>query len=225
MEEKVEEKIVKSVIPIYSIGILWMIYSLVFSMHTLRNVVIAGIMCYLAYSILSDIIPHKVIKVKVKEGPADTGNSVANEYIDDGRKSAKRIRELADTLKGTSIISQVEHIDATLIKILDFILKYPEKARQLRTFMDYYLPTTIKLLENYEHLNNQKVEGENIAESLSKIEGIMVVMSEAFGKQLDSLFEDKALDINAEVNVLKDILAREGFTESGTSVKSKGVEK
>jgi|GEM_PF-2034468 len=214
MAEKMEEKIVKSVIPIYSVGILWLMYSVVFSIHTSRNIAIASILCFLAYSILSDIIPNKVIKVKVREIPPNTGNSIANEYIERGRKNVIQLNKLSSNLEDTSIVSQVQDLEHTLIKILDFITEFPENARHLRTFMDYYLPTTIKLLENYEHFISQGVEGEAVVASLSRIESTIDILDDAFSKQLEALFENRTQDVDLEISVLKDILKREGFSEN-----------
>lgn len=220
-----EEKIVKSVVPIYAIGLLWLIYSLIFSMYTLMDLIMATIISLICYVVLSKVIPGKTIMVEKVITPADTGNDLANQYINDGRGKAKEISQIGTNLKNTNIGSQVFYIESTLNKILDFITKYPNKARTLRTFMDYYLPTTIKLLENYEHLNSQGLSGENIDEALKKIENVMNVMTEAFTKQLDSLFEDKTLDISSEVSVLKDILKREGLTSSDTDINIKDIDK
>lgn len=220
-----EEKVVKSVIPIYAIGIIWVIYSLIFSMYTIGNLITASIICLIGYVVISNIIPDKTIMVEKIITPVNTGNELANQYINNGYKSAKEISKISKKLKNTNIASQVLYIESTLNKILDFITKYPDKARTLRTFMDYYLPTTIKLLNNYEHLNSQGLSGENIDVALNKIDNVMHVMTEAFTKQLDSLFEDKTLDILAEVSVLKDILKREGLTSSDTNINIKEIDK
>ena len=221
---RMEEKIIKSVIPIYAVGILWTLYSFVFSMHTTRNITIASIICFLAYSILSDIIPHQIIKVKIKEDPANTGNNIADEYINTGREYRNKLKELEETLRDTSVDIHIQCLENNLIKILELIEQNPEKARYLRTFIDYYLPTTIKLLESYDHLSSQDIDGENIDNSLSKIEGAMHSMVDAFTRQIDNFFEEKALDINAEINVLKDILEREGLAESDMSINTKKVD-
>jgi 5-bromo-4-chloroindolyl phosphate hydrolysis protein len=80
--------------------------------------------------------------------------------------------------------------------------------------MDYYLPTTVSLVENYMVLKNQGIKGENITSSLEKIEGIMETIVKAFKTQLDNLFQDKAMDIATEVNVMKRLIESEGLTDT-----------
>ncbi len=87
----------------------------------------------------------------------------------------------------------------------------PDKAQQLRRFMDYYLPTTIKLLRSYASFERSTVEGENIRRSKENIEGMMKTLCEAFEKQYDSLFLTETMDINAEIRTMDSLLRQDGF--------------
>ena len=79
--------------------------------------------------------------------------------------------------------------------IFRFIAEHPEKATQIRKFMNYYLPTTLKLLNSYQRLSRQSARGETITSTMFNIAGMMHTVADAFEKQLDSLFGDEALDI------------------------------
>lgn len=87
----------------------------------------------------------------------------------------------------------------------------PEKISSLRRFMDYYLPTTIKLLRAYAGFERSAVEGDNIRRSKENIEGMMKTLCEAFEKQYDSLFLTETLDINAEIRTMDSLLRQDGF--------------
>ena len=78
--------------------------------------------------------------------------------------------------------------------------------------MDYYLPTTMKLLEAYEELDAQPVQGENIRNTKQEILDILDTVNTAFASLLDSLFQNDAIDISADISVLKTMLAQEGLT-------------
>ena len=78
--------------------------------------------------------------------------------------------------------------------------------------MNYYLPTTLKLLESYDRMSRQDVEGENITQSMEEIERIMHTIVLAFEKQLDALFQDEAMDISADITVLEGMMAQEGIS-------------
>ena len=79
--------------------------------------------------------------------------------------------------------------------------------------MNYYLPTTLKLLNAYDRMDAQGVEGTNISSTKKGVEGIMDSIVVAFDKQLDSLFGDQALDISTDITVLENMMAREGLSE------------
>lgn len=137
----------------------------------------------------------------------------ADKFIDDGILMAELIDKKSYDLINTNIGSQVKQISEITNRIFEFVKKHPYKARNLKKFVEYYLPTTLKLLENYEHLLEQGLIGKNIIDTSLKIEKMLYSLQKAFEKQLDNLFEDKALDIDAEINVLSDILKREGLME------------
>lgn len=88
--------------------------------------------------------------------------------------------------------------------------------------MNYYLPTTLKLLNSYDKLSRQRVKGENIQKTMFEIEGMMETIAGAFEKQLDSLFDDDALDIAADISVMESILKQEGL--SGEDMKMPGLD-
>jgi dTDP-4-amino-4,6-dideoxygalactose transaminase len=69
--------------------------------------------------------------------------------------------------------------------------------------MDYYLPTTLKILRTYARLEAQEVDGENITATKERIEGMMDTVVEGFESQLDQLFRDEAIDITSDVQVLE----------------------
>ena len=97
-------------------------------------------------------------------------------------------------------------------KIFDQVKAEPSKLPQIHQFMDYYLPTTLKLLNAYDRMDSTGVSGDNITGTKEKVEKIMGTITAAFEKQLDSLFGTDALDISTDISVLETMLAREGLT-------------
>ena len=79
--------------------------------------------------------------------------------------------------------------------------------------MDYYLPTTVKLLNAYEELDKQSLEGENIKTAKREIENTLDTINVAFENLLDSFYKETAWDVSADISVLKTMLAQEGLTE------------
>lgn len=91
--------------------------------------------------------------------------------------------------------------------------EHPEKRPQMRKFMDYYLPTTVKLVESYADFDRAGVEGENIRIAKAEIEKAMDTINQAFEKLLDDLYRDAAFEAAADAKVLKTVLAQDGLAQ------------
>ena len=98
-------------------------------------------------------------------------------------------------------------------KIFERAQKHPEIIPDLKKMMDYYLPMTVKLLDAYEEMDTQPVQGENIQSSKREIEDTLDTLNQAFEKLLDSVFQDTAWDVSTDISVLHTLLAQEGLTE------------
>ena len=99
-------------------------------------------------------------------------------------------------------------------RIFALAQKDPDKKAQLQKFMNYYLPTALKLLNTYASLSGQAVEGTNITEAKHSIERSMDLLVTAFENQLDKLFQADALDVNADIAALEGMLNLDGLTGS-----------
>lgn len=69
---------------------------------------------------------------------------------------------------------------------------------------------TVKLLNAYEDMDSQPIQGENIASSKKEIEDTIDTLNVAFEKLLDSVFEDTAIDVSSDISVLNTVLAPGG---------------
>lgn len=137
------------------------------------------------------------------------------EMIRTGNEYIRKIEKSNDAIPGEEISNKIDRMQMIVEKIFQRVKERPEYASDLRKFMDYYLPTTVKLLDAYEELDRQPVQGENIQNSRQEIEKTLDTLNIAFEKLLDSLFEDTAWDVSTDISVLKTMLAQEGLTESG----------
>ncbi len=143
--------------------------------------------------------------------------------VDEGEEYIRRIHAANDAIPGEEISSKISRMELLLDRIFDRVERNPELAADLHRLMEYYLPTTVKLLDAYEKLDDQPVQGENILSSKREIEQTLDTLNTAFEKLLDSLFQDTAWDLSADISVLNTMLAQEGLTEDGiNSGKHKG---
>lgn len=132
--------------------------------------------------------------------------------IAEGRGWVRKIREANDALPGQEISEKLLQLETVTGKIFACVERHPEKLPEIRRFMNYYLPTTVKLVISYQEFENQPVQGENIRNTKQEILDILDTVNNAFASLLDSLFQNDAIDISADISVLKTMLAQEGLT-------------
>ena len=120
-----------------------------------------------------------------------------------------------DAIEDPEMSEKIDRIGEITGKILDYQRKNPNKDSQLRSFLNYYLPTTLKILKAYAQMEAQGIEGQNISAAKERIEGMMDKVVEGFEKQLDKLFQDDAMDITTDVEVLERMLDKDGLSGKG----------
>lgn len=135
--------------------------------------------------------------------------------IAQGEKYVRKIRWCNDLIPGEEISEKIERIELLVNKIFDRVKQEPRCVSDIRKLMEYYLPTTVKLLEAYAEMDAQPVGGENIENAKREIEATLDTLNAAFEKLLDSLFQEKAWDISSDISVLNTMLAQEGLKDDG----------
>lgn len=124
-----------------------------------------------------------------------------------------RLRKCDEAIPDTAVSAKIRKMEQTLGRIFEWVESHPQAEGELKRLMDFYLPTTVKLLETYADLDSLELEGENIRASKREIEGSLDDLNRAYEKLMDDLVADTALDISTDISVLKSMLAREGLTE------------
>lgn len=201
----------KSAIPLYAVAITWVLYALLFPLHKVGHFILA-----IAATALVGIIARLLCKDEVEQvepEPETTGNEELDKMIAEGEKAISEMKRLDDNIADATISAQIVRLQELTRRIFEQVKATPAKLPQIRKFMSYYLPTTIKLLNAYDRMGAQGVEGENISGTMVRVENMMSTIVLAFEKQLDSLFGSEALDISTDITVLENMMAREGFTD------------
>lgn len=146
-------------------------------------------------------------------------NSEIEQVIQEGKSYLRKIGECNDAILEEGISQKISRIEMLVQKIFDRVKENPGSLGDIHKLMEYYLPTTVKLLDAYQQLECQPVQGENIRSSKEEIEKTLDTLNVAFEKLLDSLFEDVAWDVSTDISVLYTMLAQEGLTENDFSKK------
>ncbi len=213
-----------SVIPIYLVGLVWLMYAIVFPLHAPAHYILCAGISLLAFIIGKAIFPDKVYQTREdKETTAQEEQKKAQQAkaskdpqvaaLEKERDRAiSEMRRLNDAIQDEKISAQIDHLEEVTGKILDQVIQQPKKQPQIRRFLNYYLPTTLKLLNAYDRMDAVGVSGSNIDTTKEKVEKMLDTVCRAFDKQLDALFGEEALDISTDITVMENLLAQEGLT-------------
>ena len=121
-----------------------------------------------------------------------------------------QIRDVNSRIPGEKMTDEINQIESITKEIFDIVQKEPKKRGKIDKFMSYYLPTTLKLLEHYASLDKAPSGGENIDRSKKSIENAMESIVEGFKNQLDNLYKNDTLDIETDIDVMVQMMGREG---------------
>lgn len=142
------------------------------------------------------------------------------EVLDRGNGYLKKIRQSNEAIPGEEISAKISKMEQIIARIFERAEAHPEIIPDLKRLMDYYLPMTVKLLDAYEDMDSQPIQGENIRNSKAEIEKTLDTLNDAFARLLDSIFQDTAWDVSSDISVLQTMLAQEGLTGSDFDLKS-----
>ena len=139
--------------------------------------------------------------------------------VEQGDEYIRKIRACNDAIPGEEISAKIYRIEMLTDKIFDRVERNPRSVSDIQKLMEYYLPTTVKLLEAYAQMDAQPAGGENIYAAKREIEETLDTLNAAFEKLLDSLFQETAWDVSSDISVLNTMLAQEGLKEDGLKRK------
>ena len=214
---------------IYSFALAWLILSFIFPIHELWGLALVTVL-----STLVAIISRKAgasrrkknsekrrqaeEKAAANVSAARSGQAVKSygpeidPIISEGNRALAEMGRLYSSIKDVQVRQKINELMRITDKITQDAIADPTDIPQIKKFMNYYLPTTIKLLNSYDRMSSQGIEGENLSKSMTSINEMLDEAIVAYKKRLDSLFENQALDIETDIEVMNTMIAREGLT-------------
>ena len=157
-------------------------------------------------------------KPAAQEAPAAEPSPYSPEVqavIQEGRTALKEMGRLYASIPNPEIRSRINELMSVSDKIIRDAIDDAADVPQIRKFLDFYLPTTIRLLNAYDRMSAQEFGGENITGSMQRIEEMLDTTIAAYKKQLDALFANQAADIQMDIDTMNTMLAREGLGGKG----------
>ena len=212
----------KPVAPFYAVAALWLLGGLFLPLHTKTAIILLAVVSAGVFFLSGKLCrggesaagaEKKEEAPKKPEPEPSTGNVELDKVIKDGKLALGEMKRLDGNIADPGVSAGIVRLGQVSEKIFQAVKDDPDKLPQIRQFMNYYLPTTLKLLNAYDRMSGAGVSGENIDGTKTKVEDMLKTIVRAFEKQLDALYGADALDISTDIQVMETLLAREGLTE------------
>ena len=160
-----------------------------------------------------------------------TAQSAAVPEAQGDEGTLEAIRRANDRIDDPVLSAKIDRLETITCQIFKVIQEEPAKKAKASTFLNYYLPTTQKLLDSYADFEEAGISGQNLDQAKARIQETMDNIIAGFEHQLDELYRDAAMDIDSDIRVMETMLKRDTSTvaddfglDGGTAVQMPGTE-
>ena len=211
----------RDVLPYYSFAGVWLLCACILPLYRvwamLITIVLAGGAAYFVSRRgekdgKEETAPKKKAEAKNPPEQKKSYGPEVDPILEEGARALGEMARIYSSVKDKDVRQKINELMRITDKITQDAIADPADIPQIKKFMNYYLPTTIKLLNAYDRMSAQGIEGENLDRSMNNINEMLDQAIVAYKKRLDSLFENQALDIETDIEVMNRMLAREGLT-------------
>lgn len=209
--------------PIYTVAVIWLLLSIAGPIYSAGRIIAAVLLSAAGFFVVSAIAKSLDKRKGGEETEPEAETQPVNEeeskyspevqaIIDEGKRAQSELGRLYASIPDLAVKRKIRDIMEVADKIIEDAIEDSSDVPQIKKFLDYYLPTTIKLLNAYDRMGAQGIQGENISGTMKNIEEMLDTAIEAYHKLLDSLFANQALDIETDIEVMNTLLKREGLS-------------
>ncbi len=208
-----ETKVIRSGMPFVCAGAAVLVFALIFGMGTVPAYLVGAVLGVAGFIAGKRVFPDRTVEV---EAAPRSGNAEVDALITEARAQLDRIAAANDGISDVNLSRRITDIEETGRKILGRLEEQPNMLSQLRTFLRYYLPTTEKILQARAKLESEVASGQG-GTIASRIDSAAATVQEAFHKQLSALDEFRFINLESEMDALRQMMASDGLTEDGLS--------
>ena len=212
----------KKVAPVYTFAGVWLAAACFLPLYRLWALLLTlGLAGFSAYLVGKHAAKKELKEAQAEEKQPESAKTAAPQksygpeidpILQEGNRALSEMGRIYMSVQDVEVRKKINELMRITDKITQDAIHDPDDIPQIKKFMNYYLPTTIKLLNAYDRMSAQGIEGENLDKSMKSINEMLDQAIVAYKKRLDSLFENQALDIETDIEVMNQMLAREGLS-------------
>ena len=138
------------------------------------------------------------------------GGEEMQALLEEARQDLDRIRQAEARIDDPAVRRDAQALRETGERILAYLHKNPEKIRSAHQFLTYTLDTAGKLLARYDEFRATGLATPEVQEILERTAKSLPVLHAAFERQFTRLMQGELLDVEADIELLRKMLAMEG---------------
>ena len=161
-----------------------------------------------------DVSPTVKTPESLQKVQGNTGDPDVDALLEKGRGMIAEIRAENDRIPDSALSDKLEKLENLCAEVFRAVYDKPAKAPQIRKFMDYYLPTTLKMVRGFRTLDERGITGAQAQDARRRIGDALDVVIHGCQRLLENLYRDDVLDLTTDIDVLEQMLKRDGLTES-----------
>ena len=218
---KVEKKI-PSALPIYLAAGAFLLCALALPIYRLWALVAAALIAAAAYVLGQKLFRPRTVLVDAPAAVYATGAQEVDQLLQTAQRNVDSIARLNEAIEDAGLSAAMDRMEQAGRAILAEVAKAPAKAKDIRKFTAYYLPTAVKVLTTYARLDTSGAKGQNAQALMAEVKKNADTIATAFESQLDALFSGEALDVSTDGKVPDGIARGDGLVDEGLKAQRAG---
>ncbi|MEG1070069.1 MAG: 5-bromo-4-chloroindolyl phosphate hydrolysis family protein [Ruthenibacterium sp.] len=228
MAEMMVEKKIRSALPLYFSAGAFVLGALIFPIYKLWGIAFVAALAAAIYFAANKMIPPRTVMVPAPATVYATGEASLDTVLAKAESDLKTLDTLNARIPNVALSAQIDRMEKAGKAILAQVAKEPAKAKNIRKFAGYYLPTSVKILTTYADLSASGAAGENAQSLMNDVQKNAQTIATAFESQLDALFAGEVLDVSSDITVLDGMVKGDGLTpqdlvQAAASGKNTGI--
>lgn len=201
----------RSAAPVYIAAAVFALYALALPLYKLWHFLVAALVTASAWLLADRLIKPVVETVPEPEPEPVSYGADADAVLAEAKTARTEMEKLAASIPDAEVKAKIASLVSLSDRIAQDAIQDPSDIPQIKKFQSYFLPSTIGLLNAYDRMSAQGVRGENSDRARASIAQMLDTEIQAFQKQLDALYKNDALDVDADIQVMQRLLSREGL--------------
>ena len=209
----------RSALPVYIAAAVFALWALVLPLYTVWHFLAAALVTASVWLAADKLVKPKIEYVPEPEPEPVSYGAEADAILAQAKTARAEMERLSASIPDEAVREKIALLAGLSDRIAKDAAEDASDIPLIQKFQSYFLPSTISLLNAYDRMSAQGVDGENISGAKSRILQMLDTEIQAFQKQLDGLYQNDAMDVDAEIKVMRNLLTREGLSQEGDQLK------